>query len=502
MEGYTIVKINCRSGAINQARVDSLVLFVPRYERLVSPSLKALDRAWRGALTLMLENDEFRGDDGQVAACYRPEGYATTRLVLAGLGAADAINADTYRRAAGTVARHAGIKGSHHVAIAFERKRDPGVYQAAVEGFILGAFKLTEFKGRAESSAEPVAALTLLVPDRSELRRLEKAAHRGQVAADGQCLVRRLAATPANLLTPSLLAQQARRLSRGERIEVQVLDRKGIADRKMGALLAVGQGSSEEPRFVILKYHGGRKGQKPVVLVGKGITFDSGGLSLKTADIMPEMKGDMTGAAIVLATLIAACRLRLKLNVIGLMPLAENMPSSKAYHPGDIITSRKGLTIEIANTDAEGRLILADALDFANEFHPQAVIDIATLTGAALYVLGYSGAPVLGNHRELMRRIKAAAEATAERVWEMPLWDDYRQAMKSELADLVNSGGKPAGTCTAAAFLENFVGDWPWVHVDIAYVDVEHKGRPYIPKGATGIGLRLLLEVLCSWQRL
>ncbi|MEA3296373.1 MAG: M17 family metallopeptidase, partial [candidate division Zixibacteria bacterium] len=230
--------------------------------------------------------------------------------------------------------------------------------------------------------------------------------------------------------------------------------------------------------------------------------FDSGGLSLKKADTMPEMKGDMTGAAIVLCTIVAAARLKLPVNLVGLMPLAENMPSSKATRPGDIISTRKGLTVEIINTDAEGRLILADALDYANEFKPQAVIDIATLTGGALYVLGYSGAPILGNNSKLMDRIRTASESTAERVWEMPIWDDFRKAMKSDIADLVNSGGKAAATMTAAAFLENFIGDWPWAHIDIAYVDIEPKGRPYIPKGNTGIGLRLLLELLSNWKKL
>jgi leucyl aminopeptidase len=210
----------------------------------------------------------------------------------------------------------------------------------------------------------------------------------------------------------------------------------------------------------------------------------------------------MQGGAIVLSTVIAAARLGLPLNIVGLIPLAENLPSSKALKPGDIIMSRKGKSIEIINTDAEGRLILADALDYANEFKPQAVIDIATLTGASLYVLGYAGAPILGNNKKLTDAIRISSEATAEKVWEMPIWDEYRDQMKSSLADLKNSGGKAAGTCAAAAFLENFIGDWPWGHIDIAYTDVEKTGRPYTPRGASGFGLRLLVHLLSNWRNL
>jgi leucyl aminopeptidase len=236
-------------------------------------------------------------------------------------------------------------------------------------------------------------------------------------------------------------------------------------------------------------------------LVGKGITFDSGGISLKPGLNMGEMKGDMLGSAVVLTTIAALARLKAKINVVSLMPLAENMPSGKATRPGDIITSRSGKTIEIINTDAEGRLILADALDYADNFKPQAVIDIATLTGAALYILGYEGAPFVVTNEKLKDNIKRAADFTGERVWELPLWPEYGNLMKSPVADMKNSGGKPAGTLTAASFLKNFVKDWPWAHIDIAYCDLEPNGRPYIPKGVTGFGTRLLIDLLMNWRK-
>ena len=285
-----------------------------------------------------------------------------------------------------------------------------------------------------------------------------------------------------------------------EKLDVDVT--AAIEKEKMGALLSVTKGSDEPPRFLILRHNGGPENQKPIVLVGKGITFDSGGISLKPGLNMHEMKQDMAGSAAVLATIVTAARLGIPRNVVGLIPTCENLPSGHATRPGDVVVSRKGKTIEIINTDAEGRLILADALDYAGTFNPQAVIDIATLTGASLYILGYAGAPIVGNTPKLMDRVRDAAAATNERVWELPLWDDYREQMKSSIADLVNSGGKPAGTIAAAAFLENFIGDWPWAHIDIAYVDLEPKGSAYTPKGATGFGVRLLTELLSNWKKL
>ncbi len=270
----------------------------------------------------------------------------------------------------------------------------------------------------------------------------------------------------------------------------------------MGGLLSVARGSVEPPRFMILKYKGAAAAQRPVVLVGKGVTFDAGGISIKPALDMHEMKQDMTGSAVMIATIITAARLKLPLNLVVLVPATENLPSGTATRPGDIITMRTGKTVEIINTDAEGRLILADALDYANNYNPQAVIDIATLTGAAIFILGYAGAPILGNNENLLKRIEVAADATAEKVWRLPIWDEHREQMKSSIADLVNSGGRAAGTIAASAFLENFIGDYPWAHIDIAWMDMEHSGKPYTPKGATGFGVRLLTEMLSHWKKL
>jgi leucyl aminopeptidase len=397
----------------------------------------------------------------------------------------------------GELSRQKAVSQAQAVALYFGDRSDESFCQAAVEGYLLGSYKQRGYKtGESAQDKTRLSHMRFCVGRAAQVKKAEKAVERGVIIAEGQLLVRDLANTPAADLTPRIYAGKAQQLVRKHKISCRVLDEKAIAQEKMGALLSVARGSEEPPRFLVFEYKGTAAKQKPVVLVGKGVTFDSGGISLKPGQDMHEMKGDMTGSAVVIATMITAARLKLKLNLVALTPLTENMPSGHATRPGDIITSRQGKTIEIINTDAEGRLILADALDYANKFKPQSVIDVATLTGAALYVLGYAGAPIMGN------RISAAADVTAEKVWAMPIWDEHRDQMKSGIADLVNSGGRAAGTIAAGAFLENFIGDWPWAHIDIAYVDIEHGGKAYIPKGATGIGLRLLTEVLSEWKKL
>jgi leucyl aminopeptidase len=495
------MKFSYVSGRMESLPADALVLFVPKMKKIGDRQLQALDRASRGALTTLVGSGEFTGSEGEVATVFRPQGYYAQRVLLVGLGDLEKINADTFRRASGHVPQNKSLTSGKRAVFYLGNQNDPQLFRAVVEGYLLGSYTNLAYKsGEARKGRNNLSELVFAVDKSTQVRALRDAVARGQIVAEGQILVRQLASAPSNFLTPKLYAKKIGELAREYGMSSQILDEKAIAREKMGCLLAVARGSAELPRFAIVRYNGQRPTAKPIVLVGKGVTFDSGGISLKPGLDMHEMKGDMTGSAVVFATLVTAARLKLPLNLVALMPLTENMPSGVATKPGDIVTSRKGLTVEIINTDAEGRLILADALDYANTFKPQAVIDIATLTGAALYVLGYAGAPVVGNNGGLMGQLKAAADQTAERVWEMPLWDDYREAMKSGIADLQNSGGRPAGTLTASAFLENFIGHWPWAHIDIAYVDLEPKGKPYMPKGATGFGLRLLVELLSQWK--
>jgi leucyl aminopeptidase len=486
---------------IKNIKASSLIKFCDSSGYKQDCYLRELDKALGGAVRSLYDSGEFEGKLNQTVVLHTGSRLPAGRVILAGLGEKGKADADSYRQAAGTISRLPAVENSASLAFFLGAGESGKIASAIVEGFNLGSFRMRDYKSDSEKEKNRLQDIYFFGKNQPHLAALDKAIMTGRIISDSVILARRLASHPGNFLTPKKFASEAESLAKKYRFRCRVLDEKKIRSERMGAFLGVAQGSSEPPRFVIMEYRGRKSGSRPVVLIGKGITFDTGGISLKARQDMHEMKGDMQGGAVVLATMMAVARLKLPLNIVGLVPLAENMPSSKALKPDDIVKSRKGLTVEIINTDAEGRLILADALDYANEFRPQAVIDIATLTGGALYVLGYAGAPIMGNNKDLMNAIRAASEATAERVWEMPIWDEYREAMKSSIADLKNSGGKPAATITAAAFLENFIGDWPWAHIDIAYVDVEKTGRPYIPKGPTGIGLRLLVELLANWKK-
>lgn len=497
------MKYSCRAEVADRVTADSLVLFVFLTQKVDSPRLKQIDRATKGALETLVTSGEFTGKEGEVGVIHHPNGYRAKRLILVGIGEKKKLTPDSIRRAAGNLSRHKAVTSAARLAIDLLGFESAGFAQAVIEGLMLGSHKFLEYKtGEAAQETSKLRDVELIVSKKSLLSKAAKEIERGRIIAEGQLLVRRLSATPSNDLTPRLYAGRIAKLAREHGVSCQILDEKAIATEKMGGLLGVSKGSEEPPRFVVLKYQKAAAKTKPIVLVGKGVTFDTGGISLKPAENMHEMKQDMTGSAVMLATILTAARLKLPLNLVALLPITENMPSGHATKPGDILVMRSGKTVEIINTDAEGRLILADALDYAKKFDPQAVFDIATLTGAALFILGYSGAPILGNNRELVKRVEAASNATSERVWHLPIWDDHREQMKSSVADLVNSGGRPAGTIAASAFLENFVGDWPWLHIDIAWMDMEYQGRPFIPKGASGFGVRLLTDMLTNWKKM
>jgi leucyl aminopeptidase len=297
---------------------------------------------------------------------------------------------------------------------------------------------------------------------------------------------------PGNVCTPSFLGKTAEELAQRHGFAVTVLDKAAIVREKMGALLSIAQGSAEEPRFIALEYKG--SDEKPVVLVGKGVTFDTGGISIKPAQNMEDMKFDMSGAAAVLGTFEMLGRLKPKVHVVGLIPSTENMPSGTAVKPGDVITSHFGKTIEMINTDAEGRLILCDALSYARRYQPSAVIDIATLTGAIVIALGHTASGLMGNDETLIEEVRTAGERAGERAWPLPLWDDYRDLMKSDIADVKNAGGRPAGSISAGWFLREFVDGFSWAHLDVAGTAYTEREEPGRVKGPTGVGVRLFSE--------
>ncbi len=495
------MKISTNLINLENLKVSSAVVFCYQTDYTRDPILKKLDNMSNGAIKRVYESGEFEGKLNQSVVLHSSSYISADRIILAGLGEKKKVNDDCFRQASGTISRLRAIKSSESVAFYPNDKTERKTVSAIIEGFMLGSFIIDEFKSEANKTNSTPPSLIVCARSKKEANNYDEGIETGRIIAEGVILARRLAADPGNLLTPKKFASRAGSLAKKYKLGCDILDETKIKAEKMGALLAVGQGSEKPSRLVIVKYQGGKKGGRPIVLVGKGITFDTGGICLKKRLDMNEMKGDMSGGGIVLASVVTAARLGLKQNIIGIIPLAENMPSGRAIKPGDIVTSRKGKTIEIINTDAEGRLILSDALDYANKFSPKAVIDIATLTGATKYILGYAGIPFLGNNDKLIELIRAASDRCGELVWQLPIWDEHREMMKSSIADLQNSAGSYSGTITASAFLENFIGPWPWAHIDIACVDIEKKGRPYIPKGQTGVGLRLLIELLSNWKK-
>jgi leucyl aminopeptidase len=456
-------------------------------------SLAPLDTATGGALGRLYAAGDFIGKRDETAILY-PAGRAG-RIVLVGLGKPDPAIKPDVRRAAAIVSKRARSLGVPSGAFFLTPEaqgslpsRDVG--QFAAEGLAHGAWIYTDLKKPPEESKPPLERFTILAPDGTAEVTAGHAV--GAAIGAGQAFTRGLQVLPGNVCTPTFLGKTAEDLAKRYGFQVTVLDKAAIVREKMGALLSIAQGSAEEPRFIVLEYKG--SDAAPVVLVGKGVTFDTGGISIKPAQNMEDMKFDMSGAAAVLGTFEMLGRLKPKVHVVGLIPSTENMPSGTAVKPGDVITSHLGKTIEMINTDAEGRLILCDALSYARRFKPSAVIDIATLTGAIVVALGHTAAGLMGNDDALVEEVRAAGERSGERAWPLPLWEDYRDLMKSDIADVKNAGGRPAGSISAGWFLREFVDGFSWAHLDIAgtaYTDREEPGRV---KGPTGTGVRLFSE--------
>src|SRR5690606_31778066 len=449
------------------------LLVVPWFEGDGQPAGAAaeVDARMAGAIRAVLGRGDFRGRKDEVAVLYPREGeLRAERVLLVGLGPRQQFSAERLRRAVGSAVRQAQRLGAPGLGLVVPAggagEEDARLGQAAAEGAVLGAWEFRELRTRPKEDAPraDVASLLLIADGGLAKDALERGARVGEIAARGENLARELAARPSNLATPTYLAGVAEELGHAHGLGVTVLDRAAIEAEGMGALLAVARGTREEPRFIILEHRRAEAGVAPLVLVGKGVTFDSGGISLKPAQSMEDMKYDMSGAAAVLGALRAIAELELPVNVVGLIPSSENLPSGTALKPGDVIRSHLGKTIEVVNTDAEGRLLLADALSYARRFQPAAVVDAATLTGACTVALGHHAIGLMGNDEALVASVREAGERAGERCWQLPLWDEYHPQIDSEVADLKNTGGRPAGTITAGLFLKEFAGDYPWAH--------------------------------------
>ena len=464
--------------------------------RKLSSAADALDRATRGALRERLKQGDMEGKSGTTRLLFKPAGTEAERVLLVGLGTESGFGPKEYREAVRAAVAAAADTGAAELVLCFGElpvKERDAAWRArhAALGAAEALYRFDAMKSK-KTPPRTLKSVVFGVARKPAEAAAERGTAEGRAIAAGVALAKDLGNLPGNVCTPTHLAEQAEKLAREQKLGVEVLERRDMEKLGMGALLSVAKGSRQPPKLIELRYHGGAKNAKPVVLVGKGITFDTGGISLKPAAEMDEMKFDMCGAASVLGTFRAVAELKPKLNVIGLVPTTENMPGGAASKPGDIVKSMSGQTVEILNTDAEGRLILCDALTYAERFGPAAVVDIATLTGACVIALGHVASGLFANRDELADELVAAGRASWDRVWHMPLWDDYQEQIKSPFADFANIGGRPAGSVTAACFLSRFTGKYPWAHLDIAGT-AWTSGKN---KGATGRPVPLLTTFL------
>ena len=461
----------------------------------LSAAAETLDRASKGSVREVVRRGDMEGKLGSTLLLYRIPGVAAERVLLVGLGDEAALHEREYREAARAAVKAAQETGAGSATLCFTEirvgRRD-SAWKARQVALVAAecAYRFEYMKSK-KSDPRPLANIELLAAAR-DAAAVARGLRQGAATGAGVSLAKDLGNLPGNVCTPTYLAEQARKIAREWKLELEVLERKDMEKLGMGSLLSVAQGSRQPPKLIVLNYAGGPKKAKPVVLVGKGITFDTGGISLKPSPEMDEMKFDMCGAASVLGALRACAEMKLKLNVVGIIPTTENMPGGAATKPGDIVTSMSGQTIEVLNTDAEGRLILCDALTYAERFEPEAVVDIATLTGACVIALGHVASGLYSNKEGLARELLAAGDAAYDRAWHMPLWDDYQEQLKSNFADMANIGGRPAGSVTAACFLSRFAKKFDWAHLDIAGTAWK-SGKD---KGSTGRPVALLASFL------
>ncbi len=497
------MELRTATGSLVDVEADCAVVGV--YQGMMENPLPGaagqVDEALDGQITALIEDGEIRGKPGEITIIHTAGRITPRRVMVVGGGKADEADANLLRRLAADVARRARANGykqltafrpAAHYLSAMEAA------QASAEGALLGLYNITTNAGAQDDDNDRgPESVTFVVENDADLPELDRGLDRGAIIAEAVALARDLANEPANLMTPTILAQRAKDAADVAGITFSNLSVGEITEMGMGGLLGVTAGSHEPPAFIILEHRGDPDNKRPTVgLLGKGVTFDSGGISIKPAANMSAMKGDMAGGAAVIGAMQAIGRLNLPINVTGLVPATENLPGGSATKPGDVLTAMNGKTMEVENTDAEGRLILADALSYANSKGMTPLVDVATLTGAIRVALGTVAMGMFANDDDVARRLQDASEATGEKMWRMPLWDDYKEQIKSSVATVKNTGGQPAGSITAAKFLEEFAEKTPWAHLDIASVAATDRDRGWQVRGATGQPVRTLVRLV------
>jgi leucyl aminopeptidase len=490
------MEFSIKAAAPEKLKSDCVAVAVFASTKL-SAAAQALDHASKGKISGILKQGDFDAKPGSTLMLYDLDGVASKRVLLVGFGAAGETATKEYRDSVRAAVRAVADAGVGEVAlyvsdIAVKDRDSKWVTMQVAMACLENTYRFDRLKSKSRGHRKSLKRVILGLVRESKSAGM--ALERGIAIGEGINFARDLGNLPPNICTPSYLAEQARALGKTHKLKVTVLERKDMEKLGMGSLLSVSDGSRQPPKLITIEYYGGPKKQKPVVLVGKGVTFDTGGISLKPGAEMDEMKYDMSGAGSVLGTMSAVAAMKLRLNVIGVIPTTENMPGGNATRPGDIVTSMSGQTIEILNTDAEGRLILCDALTYSERFEPAAVIDVATLTGACVIALGHVASGLFANDERLANEVVAAGQTSWDRVWHMPAWEDYQEQLKSNFADMANIGGRPGGSITAACFLARFAKKFKWAHLDIAGTAWK-SGRE---KGSTGRPVPLLTQFLMT----
>jgi len=488
----SIIKIPC----------DTLVINL--YKDIVKPtrSMNVLDSALSGHISKIIAEQPDCNDYGKTTIIYTLGAISAKHIMLLGMGKREELTTDKIRSSSAIAIRAAKkIRSSSIATIPADliaKKNDlQAIVQASIEGVLLGIYQFNYYKTNKTDNDDDILINTLLLieNDPKNVAILNRCIHTATIISTNVNLTRDLVNHPSQYMTPTKMALHAQEIAFESNLELSILEKDDMKKEKMHALLSVSQGSTQPPKMIILKYNGDINSKQLIAFVGKGVTFDSGGISIKPSLNMDEMKDDMAGGAAVLGAMAAIGRLKPKINIIGIVPCTENMPSGSAYKPGDVIYSMSGKTIEIISTDAEGRLILADAITYANKLGATQIIDIATLTGACVVALGNITSGLITNNTDLCQQVLHAAAITGEKMWELPNFDDYKKEIKSNIADLKNSGGRMAGAITAGLFIEEFVEKTPWVHIDIAGTANIDKEDGYNLKGATGVGTRTLIQL-------
>jgi leucyl aminopeptidase len=495
------MEIGVTTGDITKAAADTVMVGIFEQQKPEGDTLR-LDTALEGTISQLVTTGEIKGKLNEITVIHTLEKLPAGRITVIGLGKKEQLTDDKVRAAIAEACRslqRRGVKTAATIPLGAGTRNITWQSSAQVitEGTLLGLYTFRKHISKEPETSE-LNQLSIIESNTARLAELQEGVRFGRITAEAANLARDLVNEPANYMTPTNLADIARELAKTHKLEITILEQEQVRALGMGAFLGVAQGSQQPPMFIILRYNGRGNPENDIALVGKGITFDSGGISIKPSEGMGDMKGDMAGGASVMAALGAISELKPRINVVAIVAATENMPSGIALKPGDVLKSMSGKTIEIITTDAEGRLTLADAISYARKQNARAIIDVATLTGAMQVALGNICTGAFSNNQDLVNKVVAAGEQAGEHIWQMPMFEEYKEQNKSDVADIKNTGGRPAGSITAAQFLAEFAGDTPWVHLDIAGTSETDKERGYQIKGATGVPVRTLINLVLT----